>query len=906
MNKVNQDKITDFNQWALLSFDHFENVRYADALTNMRKSGEAACKIILTFYKSKSDFSKRAFKELLSLIEKDNVIPKKIFNCLQTFQLYGNTASHDNEISAKEAGYGIEALKIITDWIYVELLNEPIPYQLKKYLFVKDTTEKLKLKSEVKQLNEELHNIKKVTENLENKLNLAGATELEKNKLNDDLKEAFLTIKKLETTISNNKRIEELESKAKEITETTDPFPLNHLPIEKKLEKTNGKKIIILSIILIPLIFVIYYFLSTKPIAKIQETSNIAADDTSQIKVLILPFRITQDNPNIDFKIETIIVEKLSVRQENGKSALKIIYNPKKDKSAMSFQQATGINKIYNADVILFGDVIENADGNGFKLNFSYTIFSISNNQNYYGSLPLMEFNSSDNYTYNDLLNEINCIIDLGEVSNKIDQNKLQDALNLLRNTNSKNNDLRIIASTLEFNSYINSGEIDKGREVIYNLYVSNPKKMGVMLSYAYSLTLQNTNLEAAEKVYKDVLEIFPTNTEAILCYANTLVNFKKISEAKSLYNRIIKIDSNNSEAYYQLGEIAEKIDQNSLTAKNFYITSLEKNDQFFPSLKGLSIVFFNMRDYENSILYAKKYIKFIKDDPEIYTFISQIYQSTALLNQDSTQKYLLLSKKYGSKESVGNLISEANLAYQKRDFLKAKPLYLKAYEMDSSINTTEPMMNLVDIYMVENNIPAAEKILLHYHNLDTTYVRILSMLGRTYAFPNNPNMNDKKALQYGLKALRLQPSNEMALIGCAELYFLAEDFKNAEKYFTSAYNVNPKGYPQNFYLGIINKNNKEFIKAKTFFENAIQIDPNNPSPYIDLGFVLIWPPYQDYEYALQQTAKAIELNPNEYSAFYVTAIIYKQQGNREESIKFLNLAKEKTNLLEGIEYLNL
>jgi hypothetical protein len=127
MNRVNQEKLDDFNQWALLSFDHFENIRYADALTNMRKSGEAACKIILTYYKSKSDFSKRAFKELLSLIEKDNVIPKKIFNCLQTFQLYGNAASHDNEVSAKEAGYGIEALKIITDWIYVELIEEPVP-----------------------------------------------------------------------------------------------------------------------------------------------------------------------------------------------------------------------------------------------------------------------------------------------------------------------------------------------------------------------------------------------------------------------------------------------------------------------------------------------------------------------------------------------------------------------------------------------------------------------------------------------------------------------------------------------------------------------------------------------------------------------------------------------------------
>ena len=904
MHRVNQEKLDDFRQWASLSFGHFQNIRYADALSNIRKSGEAACKIILTFYKSKSDFSRRSLKELLALVEKDNIIPKKILNCLQTFQLYGNAASHDNNITAKEAAYGIEALKIITDWIYIELLKEPVPFALNKYLLSKDDTESKQLKTAVKLLNEELFDAKKTTQKLEEKLNNADASKIEKNKLNNELKEASLLIKQLEETIFRNKKEGEINSQNELIDK--EKFSENAKIEIPKVKKIRGN-IFLYCLLLIGVLSAIYYFISTKKNnEKPLVASESIATDSSLIKVLILPFKIMQDNPNVDFKIETLISEKISVDPQTGEPILKIIYNPNVDKSPNSYEQANIINKGYNADVILFGEVIENADGSGYKLNLFFNFDSENPDNNYTGSLPWQEVKSLDNNTLNELLNEIICIVQLRQAIKYFDQNKFQEAIVSASLIQSKNKDLKIFAGFLQFNSNLYLGDIDRAREIATNLYKSEPEDMHVMLSYAYSITLKNDHLEEAEKIYGEAIKKYPKNAEVILAYANTLFNFNKIEEAKKWYEILLMSDSNNSQAYYRLGVIANDVENQPGLAKNYFVKSLEKDENFSPSLKALSQLFFILGDFENSLLYARKYMVQIKNDEEIYSIVSQIFQSSKLNNIDSSQKYLELSKKYNKVANITAIIAEGNLAYQNKNFAKAKTLYQKAYMLDSSINTTDPLLNLVDIYMVEKNIPSAEKLLLHYHQLDTGYVRILSMLNLIYSYEGNPNKDLKKALNYGLKAIRLQPSNEVMLLSCAKIYYNTNDFLNAEKYFKSAYEINPNGYDQNFFLGLIYSAQRNFIKGKKYLENAIRINPNDWSAYGDLGYILIWPPYKDYELALQNANKAIELNPNDYYGYYIAAVIYKAMANRTEAEKYLELAKQRNQLIEKVSYKDL
>ena len=81
-------KVDDFSKWAVNSFDHYYNNRFADALTNMRKSGEAVIKLVITnenFGKTgELKIAQKGFKELISLLIAESIVPRKVINWLET------------------------------------------------------------------------------------------------------------------------------------------------------------------------------------------------------------------------------------------------------------------------------------------------------------------------------------------------------------------------------------------------------------------------------------------------------------------------------------------------------------------------------------------------------------------------------------------------------------------------------------------------------------------------------------------------------------------------------------------------------------------------------------------------------------------------------------------------------
>ena len=100
MNIKVKEKSDDFAQWAQIAFEHHLAGRYEDALTNMRKSGEAVCKAIflykLPYANAETKITNKSYKELIQLLSAENHAPRKVINWLETFQIHGNIATHDN------------------------------------------------------------------------------------------------------------------------------------------------------------------------------------------------------------------------------------------------------------------------------------------------------------------------------------------------------------------------------------------------------------------------------------------------------------------------------------------------------------------------------------------------------------------------------------------------------------------------------------------------------------------------------------------------------------------------------------------------------------------------------------------------------------------------------------------
>ena len=131
-------KIQDLVQWCETAFQHYRNGYYADSLTNMRKGGEAACKLIINFNfpekVAENKIGQKNYKELIETIIRDYLAPRKTINWLETLQIHGNIATHDNYVIMEQANYSIVALRLLIYWIFDEMLKASLPSRLEKVM----------------------------------------------------------------------------------------------------------------------------------------------------------------------------------------------------------------------------------------------------------------------------------------------------------------------------------------------------------------------------------------------------------------------------------------------------------------------------------------------------------------------------------------------------------------------------------------------------------------------------------------------------------------------------------------------------------------------------------------------------------------------------------------------------
>ena len=64
-----------------------------------------------------------------------------------------------------------------------------------------------------------------------------------------------------------------------------------------------------------------------------------------------------QENPNIHFKIEEAIANEIKKQSEEKHLQVNVIYDPVKDKPAISINEALKKGKAYNCEIVYYGEL---------------------------------------------------------------------------------------------------------------------------------------------------------------------------------------------------------------------------------------------------------------------------------------------------------------------------------------------------------------------------------------------------------------------------------------------------------------------------------------------------------------------------------------------------------------------
>lgn len=921
MNNAARTKLDDYINWSVIAFEHYQAARHSDALTNTRKAGEACCKFLLylkTDNKLDERVRKSGYKELIDLLIEKQAAPRKVINWLETIQIYGNLATHDNRVDSIQSEYGYNALKLLSEWLFIDELKTNISPRL--YSHVKPKQQEDKLKQQIETLKSELQITKKQSEKI--KLELDGTQDILKAKpdserdLKRELENALEKVKQLETA---NEKIQQLEEQLKTtlseaqviqvVKEQLEQKAASEVPVEPVVAelpvreikfKRHFNKLMAAGGAIILLAFASAYLLKQGKNNSNNQDESIAANDSS-IRVLVIPLAVMQDNPNISFKIEEAFINEIKAQSQEQHVNVTVIYNPT-DKPVTLLKDAIELGKKAKCEIVYYGEVYEKASADTVNIDLKYIFIRPEefNQQEMKGELETKYFTSLTDANFKKLKDEIK----YGVIFIKV--NKLQKEKNwngilrvLDRKVMTSNKSVEYNAGAFRIQCYTELKQYDNLRmeaERNYQIYPDSAfAKMNLALIYGNEGIME---YQKAKTLIEEAIAINPDIPFYLVNYAGIIHRFFKKDTAisRKALIKCLKIKPDYSFAWLQLGFQFYFDYSKYPEALSYFERAYHLDTTNVETLKMLATMYsLNLIDNKKAIYYADRLLKLDSTSVRaLYTKEYAYYNITDYTNSVYYgEKAIKGIQDEKDKKPYASLYAILGLAKLKSNNLReAKPLLQVAVRLDST--QLLALQALAVIYVDEKNYDLAYKLSMQHYRQDPNNNSTSFNLGAFFMIADNKKYyNPDRAIEMMKKAHEINPKDTECLAKLGIYCYNKEDYPSALKYFTEWNKIDPNNYNSNMWLGIVNLDTRQIIAARKFYQKCIELNPNICGAYADLGLAYANPPNADLQRAYMFAAKSIVINPKFAKGYFKMAQILKGANNCEEAIRHYEMALE-------------
>lgn len=417
-----------------------------------------------------------------------------------------------------------------------------------------------------------------------------------------------------------------------------------------------------------------------------------------------------------------------------------------------------------------------------------------------------------------------------------------------------------------------------------------------VRLLLTKTLHAQNRIFDAIEQA-KIIIKHQPYNFDIQIFLANCYMETDKEMRAIEVFQEILEKDLSNVVAIKELAKIYLKTNQ-----KKSAIAMYKKLEEFLES------------DYEkakNKATVAEIYIEFIDYEPAIkeYEQILEIYPEDINVKKRLIELYKFLSKHeeviIKANELLGNHSQdEIGLwAMQKLiETYKSMNNFEKALELANMIkahslsNKTEVESDIAKILLAEGNIDGSIELLIALIAQEPQNISFKKELAKAY----HAKLDFNKTIDIYKQIIELASTSEITqvhfeisdiYIDWAMYMFSKNENEQCFRYFEDAikyYDQNPDIYYQ---LGNINMEIRNFNEAISQYKKAIEINPENEEYYYAIA-----EPYKEIGSVYEQKNALIEClkyNSSNAKAHYQLGIICHSQNDINSAINYIKKAIE-------------
>ena len=179
-------------------------------------------------------------------------------------------------------------------------------------------------------------------------------------------------------------------------------------------------------------------------------------------------------------------------------------------------------------------------------------------------------------------------------------------------------------------------------------------KKEDLTTTETFALALQHhqkNNLQAAEQLYKQILEIEPDHIETNFRLGSLLVQTRNFDTAQQLLNKVIQIDPNHAKANNNLGIAFQKMKKNQ-EAINCYEKAIQINPNLADAYCNLALLYMNTSRDEKALQYCDEVLNLVPDMLKAINLKSEILKKNippwhvSMINDDDRNNFYLSALK--------------------------------------------------------------------------------------------------------------------------------------------------------------------------------------------------------------------------------------------------------------------
>ena len=464
-------------------------------------------------------------------------------------------------------------------------------------------------------------------------------------------------------------------------------------------------------------------------------------------------------------------------------------------------------------------------------------------------------------------------------------------------------------ASLVVANAYQVAGNSEKEEGIYRQLIEKYPKQPKAFIWLAQLLAEQQ-QLDKSIQSYQTAAQLLFEDAEVSDAYkniGNLYIQQERYSEALEAFQKAVKHNQSNAEAYLALGRIfKQKGNDEELEQLIQSILALDPEDKYGAYLVSAAIYKETQKNEQAEATYQQAIQEYPKL-PDAYTNLIEL-----LVNQDRFEQAIEVCQEmakqldlaYNAKIICGNVLRI------QENYHEAEKVYESAIEQDEK--RPEAYLQLADLYQQQNQLNQLEKA-QQYLNKGLANI------------PNNPDLywmlaqlyyqqqQWDKAINSYKDAAEHQPDPIVAstayewigylLIQQGNLLIQKKAFDNAIKKLQHAIKelqrariYNPYNAGAHFRLGIAYENLDQLDEALKMYTRAIQIDPEYFSAYVSLcriyGQKGDVPGINRMAHQIKNLIKKLQLDKNEqYQAHLVIARSYIYVQLYEWAIKYFEEA---------------